>query len=174
MDISLYTDCAVLMAALGSGLYCLKLRREIRHLTANKKGLRAALHQMTDATVTAQEALSDIKEQVRVEIEELDGRLVQIGRAREEVEDMLDSADGQVAYQRQRMKEAAQLAEGVLAPLMRQAETQIASLSQLQSRPEDRQPRPAYRSSPRARSLYEPTEDTATREDNPFLKAVHG
>ncbi|MCQ8184066.1 hypothetical protein [Parvularcula maris] len=173
MDISPYTDCAVLMAALGSGLYCLTLRREIRALSANKKGLKTSIDQMTEATKSARAALADLKEQVRTEIEELDGRLLQVTEARHEVEDMLDSADGQVAYQTRRMQEARLVTEQAIAPLLQQAEEHVQSLSRLaSSMAEPAPPRAPRRTPARARSLHEGTPERM--DENPFLKAVHG
>jgi ABC-type transporter Mla subunit MlaD len=177
MDISPYTDCAVMMAALGSGLYCLMLRREIKALSANKKGLKASIGQMTEATKAAGAALADLKEQVRLEIEELDAKLVQVAEARREVEDMLDSADGQVAYQTRRMQEARIVTEQAIAPLLQQAEERVHSLSRLaSSMAEPVQPRPARRTAAQARPLHEgASRDRHDRlEENPFLKAVHG
>jgi hypothetical protein len=173
MDISLYTDCAVMMAALGSGFYCLTLRREIKGLTANKKGLKLALSQMVEATTTAQTALREIRTQVHDEINRLDERMAEVSRARDEVEDMLDSADGQVAYQARRMQEARLVTEQALAPLLQQAEEHIQALSRHQVT-DNEPPRPRRRSPVRARSLYEPEAEENLREDNPFLKAVHG
>jgi len=128
-NIDLYTDAILLMACLSAALFCLKLQAKLKTLQRSEKGMAQALQALADATETSRLASAEIKNQIADGLSQLDERAGRVHLRRQEIEDLLDSMEGQIAHQVRRCHEARQLTEKALTPLVHKAEVEIHALT---------------------------------------------
>lgn len=175
-NFSLYTDALLVMTSLGAALYCLRLHGQVRKLQRTDRGVGQAVKALVDATRASHGAAAELREQVQASLAELDEKYGELNLRRQEVDDLLDTIDGQMGHQMRRCTEARQLTEQALTPLVQKAEIEIHALTK------------ALEVSSRLRGLRADLEDTPREEDlailrstldreepnpsNPFLRAV--
>lgn len=179
-QIALYTDSLLFMASLGAALYCLRLQAQLKKLQRMDRGLGQAIKAMTEATKASQDAASAIKSEVEDSIMRLDERYGELQNRRREVDDLLDTMEGQMTHQVKRCHEARHLTEQALTPLVHKAEMELHALTkalEVSTRLSNIKRSVPNLDAPRdedmdvLRSTLE--RDKASR-DNPFLRAVNG
>ncbi|NNU17294.1 hypothetical protein HK107_13265 [Parvularcula sp. ZS-1/3] len=173
MPFDLYADAFVLMAALGAALYCLKLQRTLKKMQRTESGIGAALTTLAQATEASSAAVEDLREQLQGAVRELDERAYALKDKRVEIDDLLDTMEGQMVRHLRQCEEARTLTEDAITPLMRRAELEIQALSkalEVSARMSKlNRDNPHERDDHHDRSRPADAHDTAS---NPFLKAV--
>lgn len=129
MPFDLYADAFILMAALGAALYCLKLQRTLKKMQRAESGIGAALTTLVRATEASSAAVEDLREQLQSAVQELDERTYALKDKRVEIDDLLDTMEGQMIRHVRQCEEARTLTEDAITPLMRRAELEIQALS---------------------------------------------
>jgi septal ring factor EnvC (AmiA/AmiB activator) len=182
---ALYADAILLMACLGASLVCLRLHRELKRLRLLDGGLGKAVKEMNAATGAVRDAQENLRDQIQKDLAELDRRCAALKSKRQEIDDLLDAMEGQAAYQSRKCRNAQDVAERALLPLISKAEVEIRTLtqaievaSQLGARPAP-MPQPPANEQMRAADLSSRHAPRTTRvtdqASNPFLRsAAHG
>lgn len=179
-NIDLYSDAFLLMACLTAALFCLKLQTKLKALQRSEKGLAQALKALADATDTSRQASAEIKHQIAEGLSQLDERAGRVHARRQEIEDLLDSMEGQMALQVRRCHDARQLTEKALTPLVHKAEVEIHALTKalelssqmagLQMATDPLRHDPAARAERSNPDIGHPP--PTGQSNNPFLRAV--
>jgi len=128
-SLPLYADALLFMTSLGALLYCAQLQARLKGLQRLDKGVAKSIQELGKATAQSMQASDDIREQIKAAIEELDERHGLLKSRRQEVEDLLDTVDGQIGLQVKKCHEARQLTERALTPLVYKAEVEIQALT---------------------------------------------
>ncbi|MEM1381548.1 MAG: hypothetical protein AAGH41_13085 [Pseudomonadota bacterium] len=189
-NFQLYTDAILLFACLGTVLYCMRIQRALRQLQTLDGGVGKAITELNQAVKSSQDASVALRDELAEAVVNLDNRYADLKTRRVEIDDLLDAMDGQMGLQLRRCKEARQLTEQALTPLVRKAEMEIQSLTKalelkasMERRHEDKRvetPRDPLdelwaelapeAEAPRRRMESLQTDDS--RPYNPFLRAV--
>lgn len=179
-QIALYTDAILVMASLGAALFCLRLQVQLRRLQRLDRGVGQAILAMTEATRASQAAAAAIRGEVEESIRQLDERYGDLEARRREVDDLLDTMEGQMTLQVKRCHEARQLTEQALTPLVHKAEMELHALTkalEVSTRLSSLKSRMADTERPREDDvdvLRSSLERDAAARNNPFLRAVNG
>ncbi|MEO1656118.1 MAG: hypothetical protein AAFR65_00225 [Pseudomonadota bacterium] len=128
-SLPLYADALLFMTSLGALLYCAQLQARLKGLQRLDKGVAKSIQELGKATAQSMQASDEIREQIRTALEELDERHGLLKSRRQEVEDLLDTVDGQIGLQVKKCHEARQLTERALTPLVYKAEVEIQALT---------------------------------------------
>ncbi|MEM6913238.1 MAG: hypothetical protein AAF511_04605 [Pseudomonadota bacterium] len=128
-SLPLYADALLFMTSLGALLYCMQLQARLKGLQRLDKGVAKSIQELSKATAQSMQASDEIREQIKTAIEELDERHGLLKSRRQEVEDLLDTVDGQIGLQVKKCHEARQLTERALTPLVYKAEVEIQALT---------------------------------------------
>lgn len=128
-DIHLYTDTVLVLASLGASLYCMRLHAAIRRLNKLDGGVGKAIAALNEAIRSSQQASASVRDEIAEAVDGLDRRYADLKARRQEVDDLLDTMDGQMGLQMRRCHEARQLTEKALTPLVRKAEMEIQTLT---------------------------------------------
>lgn len=173
-QISLYSDALLFMTSLGAALYCMRLQGKIKRLQRTDKGIGQAIKSMVDATHASKDAAAVMREQLAESVADLDERYAKLELRRQEIDDLLDTMEGQMGLQVKRCHEARQLTEKALTPLVHKAEMEIHALT--------RALEVSTRFAAVKKGLHPEEEDmevlrstldrSESREANPFLRAV--
>ncbi|MEM9809706.1 MAG: hypothetical protein AAF788_00620 [Pseudomonadota bacterium] len=170
---SLYADAVIVMTSLGAMLYCMRLSSRLKRFQQIDRGMGQAIKGLTDATESSRIAGQEIREQIRTSIEELDERRGTLKSHRQEIEDLLDTVDGQMGMQVRRCHEARELTERALTPLVHKAEVEIQALTkalEVSTRLAGLQA--SMGSKAELARLSEDVPPPAPQTTNPFLRAV--
>ncbi|MEM9840813.1 MAG: hypothetical protein AAF830_16895 [Pseudomonadota bacterium] len=195
-DLHLYTDILLVLGCAGTALYCFRIQRSLRQLQKLDGGVGQTIQALNEAISASQMASSGLRDELAETVAALDGRHMDLKKRRQEVDDLLDAMDGQMAMQFRRCQEARQLTEKALTPLVRKAEMEIQALTkalelkaQMERLAEERRAPPApspakdpldelwaelESGSERERERADLLRDEDNRPYNPFLRAVGG